>query len=263
VNIHPTALVSKNALLEDKVIIGPYSIIHDEVLIKKGTVIGSSVEIFKNSEIGSNCQIHKGAVIGEDPQHLSDPGVDTKVIIGDNNIIREFVTIHRGTEQGNGKTVIGDNNFIMVAVHVAHDCVLGNNIIIANETGISGHTVIEDYANISGICPIHQFIRIGGYCFVGGGYRVNKDIWPYALAAGDPIGITGLNIVGLRRVGFDKKVIRELRKAFKILFQSNIVKLDDRLDEIEKTCEDLLPIKHLLNFGRSETKMGLAGRFRR
>ena len=262
-NIHPTSIVSKNAHLERGVVVGPYTIIHDDVVIKEKTEIGSSVEIFRGSEIGSNCQIHKGAVIGEDPQHLTDRGENTKVIIGDNNIIREFVTIHRGTQLGHGKTVIGNNNYIMVAAHVAHDCILGNNIIIANETGISGHTVIEDHASISGICPIHQFIRIGSYCFVGGGYRVNKDIWPYALAAGDPIGITGLNIVGLKRAGFDRSVIRELKKAFKILFQSNIAKLDDRFDEIEQTCEDLPQIRHLLEFGRAETKMGLAGRFRR
>lgn len=261
--IHPTAIISVKADIGKNVIIGPFCIIHENVKIGEFTEIGSSVEIFPGTSIGKGNIIHKSVVIGGNPQHLTDRSEKSIVRIGNKNVIREFVTIHRGTTEGGGKTIIGDSNYLMVAVHIAHDCRLGNNIIIVNETALSGHTTVQDNASISGLCPIHQFIRIGSYSFIGGGYRVNKDIWPFGLATGEPIGMTGLNIIGLRRAGFKRDVITELKKAYRILFENGDFKFDEKLKEIENNCTPLDEIKLLLEFGRGESKMGLAGRGRR
>ncbi len=261
--IHPTAIVSERAEISKNIVIGPFCIIHENVKIGEFTEIGSSVEIFPGTSIGKGNIIHKSVVIGGNPQHLKDSDAKTTVQIGNDNIIREFVTIHRGTCEGGGKTIIGNSNYLMVAVHIAHDCKLGNNIIIVNETALSGHINVQDNASISGLCPIHQFIRIGSYSFIGGGYRVNKDIWPFGLAIGEPIGMTGLNIIGLRRGGFKRDVIAELKKAYRILFEEGDLKFDEKLTEIENTCAPLDEIKLLIEFGRDKSKMGLAGRGRR
>lgn len=262
--IHKTAIIDKNVKIGKNVSIGPFSIIHKNVLIGEGTKIFSSVEIYKNTILGKNCEIHKGVVIGDFPQIAGyEEEEGTKVIIGDNNIIREYVTIHRGSLNENGETVLGNNNLIMGLVHIAHDCYLQNNIIIANETALSGHVKVEDNVFISGLCPIHQFVTIGRNSFIAGGYRVDKDVIPFSSVAGDPISITGLNITGLKRAGFKRETLKELKKAFKILSSKEIILFDKKVEEIEKNCLDLPEIKYLINYLKEDHNRGIILKFGR
>ncbi|MBN2363276.1 acyl-ACP--UDP-N-acetylglucosamine O-acyltransferase [candidate division WOR-3 bacterium] len=261
--IHETAIVSKQAVLGKDADISPFAIIHEGVEIGDNTYIGSCAEIMPGTKIGSNCQIGKGCLIGGNPQHLKDPGEGCLTVIGNNNVLREYVTVHRGTNLGYKKTVIGSGCFIMGFVHIAHDCLLGDNITIANESALSGHVVVEDNVFISGLCPIHQFTRIGRFSFVGGGYRINKDVLPYGKAVGEPIGMLGLNLVALRRANFKKETLEELKKAYGFLFSGKIPLFDDRVKKIEEECRKIPEIENLLSFIGSESKMGLAGRARR
>lgn len=242
--IHPTAIVGKNAILSKDVTVGPYSIIEDEVEILDATEIGQGCQIRNGVKIGKECKIYEYTSIGNPPQDTKYKGEETHVQIGNNNLIREFVTVHGGA----GKTtIIGDNNFLMAYVHIAHNCKLGNNIIIANATQISGFVTIEDYAFISGLCPIHQFVRIGCYSMIAGGYRVPKDVIPYALAASDPLRIYGLNIVGLRRQGFKPETIKILKGAFDILLFSGL-NTSQAITRIKDTLPSIPQIKHLVDF---------------
>ncbi|MBN1619772.1 acyl-ACP--UDP-N-acetylglucosamine O-acyltransferase [candidate division WOR-3 bacterium] len=261
--IHEKAIVSKEAKLGKNVIVSPFTVIHENVEIGEGTQIGTCSEIMPNTKIGSFCRIGKGCLVGGDPQHLKDPGEGCLTFIGDKTVLREYVTVHRGTKLGHGKTVIGSGCFIMGFVHIAHDCILGDNITIANESALSGHITVEDNVFISGLCPIHQFTRIGRFSFVGGGYRINKDVLPYGKAVGEPIGMMGLNLVALKRANFSQKAISSLKKAYSLLFSGKIPLFDDRVRAIEGECEDTQEVRHLLAFLRGESKMGLAGRARR
>ncbi|MBN1149814.1 acyl-ACP--UDP-N-acetylglucosamine O-acyltransferase [candidate division WOR-3 bacterium] len=262
-NIHGSAIISENAKIGNNVVISPFVIIHEDVEIGRGSSVGSCAEIFPGTKIGNNCSIGKGCLVGGDPQHLKDLGEGCQTIIGDNTVLREYVTVHRGTNLGYKKTVIGKNCFLMGFVHVAHDCILGDNITIANEAALSGHVIVEDNAFISGLCPIHQFTRIGRYSFVGGGYRINKDVLPYGKAVGEPIGMLGLNLVALRRANFPKETIEELKKAYNFLFSGKIPLFDSRVKKIEEKCRKIPEIENLLLFIGAESKMGLAGRTRR
>jgi UDP-N-acetylglucosamine acyltransferase len=219
--IHKTALIHPDAIIEENVDIGPFTIIGGNVKISKGTKIGSHVVIEGDTQIGENCQIFTGAILGNIPQDLKYKGEPTKVIIGNNNIIREYVTINRGT-QHTGKTVLGDKNLIMAYAHIAHDCVIGDNVIISNAVTMAGHVIIEDRAIVGGLSPVHQFVRIGMLAMVGGGSRVAKDVPPYCMAAGTPIRMFGLNVVGLERSNFSSEVKLQIKKAYKILFRSKL-----------------------------------------
>ncbi len=174
-NIHPTAIVSDTAEIADNVSIGPFSIIRDNVLIEEDVVIHDHVVIDTNTTLRKGCSVFHGAVVGGIPQDLKFSGEDTVTIIGKNTTIREFATIHRGTEDRE-QTVVGQNCLLMAYVHIAHDCILGDNVILANTVNLAGHVTIEDYVTIGGLVPIHQFVKIGQHSFVGGGYRVAKDI---------------------------------------------------------------------------------------
>jgi len=221
VNIHPTAIIHKNARLHYDVKVGPYTIINDGVEIGEGTEVGSHVLIDSGTIIGRNCKIHHGAVLGTLPQDLKFEGEKTLLTIGDNTVIREYATINRGTKW-RGKTVIGEECFIMIYAHVAHDCLLGNHVILANSANLGGHVEIGDYAIIGGVVPVHQFVKIGAHSIVGGGFRVQKDVCPYALVGGYPLKTMGLNIIGLKRRGFPEKTIEILKQVFKLLFRSKL-----------------------------------------
>jgi UDP-N-acetylglucosamine acyltransferase len=237
-------VIGKGVKLGKNVTIGAYTVIEEGVEILNDNKIGSGVQIKKGTKLGRKNTLYEYVSIGGEPQDVKYNSGNLEVKIGNNNILREFVTIHGGS---GGSTFIGDNNFLMAYVHIAHNCKLGNNIIIANATQISGHVEIEDYAFISGLCPIHQFVRIGTYSMIAGGYRVPKDVVPYALAAGDPLKIHGVNIIGLKRNGFKAEVISQLKQAYKILFNCNF-NTNQAIKRIKDTLPPIPEITHLISF---------------
>ncbi|MBI5188653.1 MAG: acyl-ACP--UDP-N-acetylglucosamine O-acyltransferase [Nitrospirae bacterium] len=245
--IHPTAIVDPKAEIDEDVSIGPFCIIGEGVRIRKGTKLISNVIVEGNTEIGENCTIYPFTSIGLPPQDLKYRGEKTGVKIGDNNIIREYITIHRASVGGDGVTTIGDKNFLMAYVHIAHDCKIGNSVTMANVATLGGHVVVEDYAVIGGLVAVHQFTRIGAYAMVGGFSGVGQDIPPYTIASGARVRLFGLNTIGLKRHGFSDSTINELKKAYKILFrEKRTVK-----DAIKKIQEDLPytdKIRHLIEF---------------
>ncbi len=202
--------------------IGPYSVIEGKVSIGNGCFIGPHVVIKGPTIIGNTCRIYQFASIGEIPQDLKFKGEETQLIIGDGNIIREYVTINRGTQGGGGQTVIGNGNFLMSYVHVAHDCIIGNQNILANAATLAGHTTIEDFAIIGALSAVHQFARIGSYAFVSGMTGVPQDIPPYVKASGSRSKLYGLNTIGLKRHNFSDETIVALKKAYRIIFRSKL-----------------------------------------
>ena len=254
--IHPTAIVDPKAEINGGVEIGPYSIIEKDVLIGEGTRIGPHVVIREETTIGKRCQIFQFSSIGEAPQAVAYKGEKTSLIIGDDNIIREFVTFHRGTVKGGGKTVIGHRNFFMAYSHVAHDCQIGHQVVMANGATLAGHIVIEDYAVIGGLSAIHQFCRVGAHAFISGLTGVVLDIPPYMLAAGSRAKLFGLNAVGLKRQNFREETIRALKTAYRIIFRSGLT-LEKAIKKVEESEIFQIPeVEHLLRFIQ-QTKRGI------
>jgi UDP-N-acetylglucosamine acyltransferase len=245
--IHPTAIIEPNAEIEEETYIGPFCIIRDGVYIKKGTNLISNIIMEGNTEIGENCTVYPFAGIGLPPQDLKYKGEKTGLKIGNNNIIREYTTIHRASVGGDGTTTIGDNNFLMAYVHVAHNCKIGNSVTMANVATLAGHVLIEDYAIIGGLVAIHQFTRIGAYAMVGGFSGVNQDIPPYMISSGTPAKLFGLNTIGLKRQGFSDQTINELKKAYKILFREKRT-LKDAIKKIQEELPYTDEIKYLIEF---------------
>jgi UDP-N-acetylglucosamine acyltransferase len=218
--IHKTAIIDKAAEIDPSAEIGAGAIIEGGVRVHAGVKIGPYACICAGTEMGENTVVHAGAVIGDRPQDHAYKGAKTFTKIGKNNVIREYVTIHRGTEEGSS-TIVGDNNFLMVQCHLGHNCVIGNNVIIANGALLAGHVLVEDNVFISGNVVFHQFCRIGRLAMIGGFTGVNKDVPPFMLVRG-PSTIRGLNLVGLRRSGLSLEVLKELKEAYKLLFYSGI-----------------------------------------
>lgn len=245
--IHPTAIVNPKAEIDLGVIIGPYCIIGEGVRIRKGTEITSHVLIECNTEIGENCKIYPFTTIGLPPQDLKYKGEKTGVKVGKNNIIREYITIHRASVGGDGMTTVGDNNFLMAYVHIAHDCKIGSHVIMANAATLGGHVVVEDHAVVGGLVAIHQFTRIGAYAMVGGFSGVAQDIPPYTIAAGARARLFGLNTIGLKRHGFTDETMNDLKNAYKILFREKRT-LKDALKRIQEKLTYTEEIKHLVEF---------------
>lgn len=243
-NIHPSALVSPKARLAQDVIVGPYTIVEDNVQIDSGTKIGSSVVITGWTTIGKNNTIHMGAVIGHEPQDVGWKGGKSYLKVGDGNIIREYVTIHRGTKEETS-TLIGNNNFLMGLSHVAHNCQLANNIILCNGSLLAGYTVVEDKAFISGNVVVHQFTRLGTLSMMSGGGATSKDAPPFMIIAGRS-EVYGVNLVGMRRAGFSREAIRQIKEAYKLLFKSGLsTKTAIEKLESDHVGEDL---RYLLDF---------------
>lgn len=217
----PLAYVHPDAKIADNVVIEPFVSIDRDVVIGEGTRIGSSVTILSGTRIGKNCNIFPGAVLGAIPQDLKFKGEYTTVEIGDNNTIREYVTINKGTAS-KGKTVIGNNNLIMAYVHIAHDCVVGNNVILGNNTQLSGEIIVDDWAIISGMTGIHQFCHIGSHVMIGGGSLVRKDVPPFIKAGRDPLAYVGINSIGLRRRNFSNEKIREIQDIYRYIYQKGL-----------------------------------------
>ncbi len=219
--VHPTAVIAPEAHLGPGVRVGPYAVIGPGVSIGPETSVGPHAVIERDTTVGARCVIGTGAVLGADPQDLKYQGERTWLEIGDETRIREFATLHRGTA-ATGRTTVGRRCFLMAYVHVAHDCVVEDDVVLANAVQLAGHVHVEAHATIGGLTPVHQFVRIGRYAFVGGGSRVPQDVPPFTRAAGHPMKLYGINLVGLRRAGFPADVRTALQHAYRLLFNSNL-----------------------------------------
>lgn len=255
-NIHPTAIISSKAHLGSNIEIGPYCVIGDQVKINDGTKIKSHSVIEGNTEIGKNNIIFPFTTIGVIPQDLKFEGEDSKLIIGDNNKIREHVTIHLGTKDGSMVTKIGNNCLLMVGVHIAHDCDVGNNVIMANNATLAGHVIIEDNVVIGGLSAIHQFVRIGKGAMIGGMSGIEGDVIPYGLAMGERANLVGLNLVGMKRSNIAKDEIYSLQKFIKHLYEDNSKSLGERIQEVSNKFPSNT-VKEVINFINSKSSRSL------
>lgn len=255
--IDPTALVDGSAEIGEGVSVGPYSVIGKNARIGDGTRIDSHVTIDTNTTIGANCTVLTGAVLGGAPQDYKFHGEETYLRIGDGNIIREYVTIHRASGEGEA-TTIGDDNMLMAYCHIGHNCVLGSGITMANMVGISGHTLIEDKVVFGGIVGVHQKVRIGKLGMIGGFSKVVQDVPPFAMVDGRPTRVCDLNVIGLRRNGVGPKVRSDLKQAYKLLYRSNLNQ-SQALEVIENEIEPSEELQYLLDFIRN-VRLGFGGR---
>jgi UDP-N-acetylglucosamine acyltransferase len=253
--IHPTALISKKAEIGDNVTVGAFTTIGDHVNIGSGTTIGPHAVIDPYTTIGKNCQILQFAALGAPPQSLKFKGEESYVEIGDGCMIREFVTVHRGTEEGGGLTKVGDNCLLMAYTHVAHDCMVGNHVVLANAATLAGHITIGNHATVGGLVAIHQFVRVGDYAFIGGKSAVVKDIPPYVIASGDRATLHGLNQVGLKRHGFTQETISKLKKTYRIIFRIGLT-LNEAIERVSAEVEQVPEIISFVNFIKS-TERGI------
>lgn len=250
--ISPLAYIHPEAIIGENVEIAPFVYIDKNVVIGNNNKIMASASILYGSRIGNNNTIFPGAVIGAIPQDLKFQGEETTAEIGDNNTIRENVTINRGTA-AKGKTVVGNNNLLMEGVHVAHDAIVGNGCIIGNSTKMAGEIIIDDNAIISGAVLMHQFCRVGSYVMIQGGSRFSKDIPPYIIAGREPIAYSGINIIGLRRRGFSNETIEKIHDAYRIIYQSGL-NTTDALVKVETEIETCPEIEYIVNFIRGSER---------
>lgn len=244
--IHPTAIVSADAQLGDGVTVGPWALIGEGCVVGDECEIAARAVLQRSVQLGDGVRIGIGSVIGGDPQDLKFQGEHTTVEIGDGTVVREYATINRGTSQSL-KTTVGRNCFIMTYVHLAHDCHVGDGVIISNGTQLAGHVTIEDRATISGLSAVHQFARVGTFSFVGGLSRVTQDIPPYLKAAGIPIKLYGLNSVGLQRANFDPAVLQELKRAYRLFFRSEL-NVSQAMERANTELEMFPEVRHFLSF---------------
>jgi UDP-N-acetylglucosamine acyltransferase len=254
--IHPTAIVHPRATLGPEVSVGPYTIIQEHVTVGARTRIGAHCVIEGRTTIGSDCEFFTGAVIGSIPQDLKYAGEESTLVIGDRNKIREYVTVNIGTDGGGGKTIIGSDGLFMAYSHVAHDCLVGNHVILANSVALAGHITIEDHAIIGGLVGVHQFVRVGTLSITGGCSRVIQDIPPYATCVGYPAAVFGLNSEGLKRAGASSETKQRLHHAFRILFHSKL-SMSHALAQVAQGADHCQELRHLIEFIR-QSKRGVA-----
>ncbi|MDW8066045.1 MAG: acyl-ACP--UDP-N-acetylglucosamine O-acyltransferase [Aquificaceae bacterium] len=254
--IHPTAVITGDLELGEDVEIGPYTVISGKIKIGKGTKIGARVSIRGTVSIGENCKIYDGAIIGEEPQHLKYSGEESQVIIGNRVIIREYATIHRGTAIGSMKTLVEDDVMLMAYSHVAHDCTVKRGVIMANCATLGGHVEVGEYAFIGGLSAVHQWARVGAYAMVGGLSGVSLDVPPYTIASGQHARLYGINTVGLERRGFSPQTIKILKRAYKILFRSGMLRVQ-AIEMLLKEYIDVEEVKKLVEFIQT-SKRGVA-----
>lgn len=229
--IHPSAIIHADAKLHASVEVGPYAVIGQHVRIGAGSRIGAHCVIDGATSLGQNNTIHPHASIGGPPQDKKYAGELTELVIGSGNTIREFTTINTGTTQGGGKTCVGDDNWIMAYAHIAHDCLVGSNTVIANSVALAGHVHVDDWAIIGGLTGVHQFTRIGAHAMIGFSSHVSQDVLPFVLAGGNPFAVRGLNIEGLRRRGFNANQISTLKTAYRLVFREGYT--------LQQACEQL------------------------
>lgn len=251
--IHPSAIIDPKAELDDNVTVGAYSIIREKVRIGAGTEIGPHVVIEPYVTIGPDCRIFQYAAIGAVPQSLKFSGEESHVTIGRGTIIREFVTIHRGTQFGSGLTQIGEECFLMNYTHIAHDCSIGNHVVFANNATLAGHITIGHHATVGGLAAIHQFVRVGDYAFVGGKAAVVKDIPPFVISSGDRAKLHGLNSVGLKRHGFSPETINLLKKTYRIIFRIGLT-VREAVERVKAEVEQVPEVVAFIEFIESSAR---------
>ncbi|MFO0093741.1 MAG: acyl-ACP--UDP-N-acetylglucosamine O-acyltransferase, partial [Gemmatimonadaceae bacterium] len=244
--IHPSAIIDPSAEIGQEVEIGPWAIVGPQCTIGDGSRIAARATLERNVRLGQRVQIGVGAILGGDPQDLKYRGEETWVEIGDDSAVREYATINRGTAHSI-TTRVGRHCFLMSYVHLAHDCQLGDHVIISNGTQLAGHVTVEDRATISGLCAVHQFARIGRHAFIGGCSRVAQDVPPYVRAVGNPIKLFGLNSVGLRRSGFEETVLREIKRAYRFCFRSDLT-LSKGVEQARAEMALIPEVEHFLGF---------------
>ena len=251
--IHATAIVDPKAEIEANVQIGPYAVIGPNVRICRDTTVGAHAVIEPFVTIGAGCRIFQFAAIGAVPQSIKFDGEQSYVTVGAKSIVREFVTIHRGTAFGGGITEVGEESFLMAYTHVAHDCKIGRRVILANNTTLAGHITIGDHATVGGLVAIHQFVRIGDHAFVGGKAAVVKDVPPYVIAAGDRARLHGLNSVGLKRSGFSERTLSMLKKTYRIIFRIGLT-LNEALERVRAEVDQIPEVVNFIDFIQSSQR---------
>lgn len=244
--IHPTAIVSSGAILGERVSVGPFAIIGDGCDVGDECSIHARATLEQDVKLAPRVTVGIGSVLGGQPQDLKYAGEHTSVEIGEGTVIREFVTINRGTSHS-FKTTVGSRSLLMSYVHLAHDCHVGNGVIIGNSAQLAGHVTIEDKATLSGLSGVHQFVKIGRNAFIGGCSRVSKDIPPFLKAVGNPVRLYGLNSIGLQRSGFSDEVVRELKRAYRLLFRSDL-NLSQAIQRVESDLEQFSEVRELVQF---------------
>lgn len=251
--IHSTAIIHPGARLAENVQVGPFAVIGEHVSIGAGTKIGPHAVVEGWTEIGRDNQIFQFASVGADPQDLKFHGEESVLRIGDRNRIREFTTLHRGTEDGGGETVIGSDCLFMAYSHVAHDCRVGNGVILANAATLAGHVIVDDFAILGGLSAVHQFTRIGCHVMVSGGSMVAQDIAPYCIAQGDRAETVGINLVGLKRRGFTEEALRGVKKAYKLMFRSKL-RQEEALERVAEEVPNLPEVQVFVDFIRNSQR---------
>lgn len=247
-NIHSTAIVSSKAKIGQNVSIGPYCIINSNVILGNNCNLKANVYIDGNTEIGKNCTFYPFSSIGTNPQDLKYKGEKSRLKIGNNNIFREYVTVNPGTQGGGLLTKIGDNCLFMISSHVAHDCIIGDNVILVNNASLAGHVIVNDFAIIGALSGVHQFCRIGKHSMIGAMSGIDSDVIPYGTVIGNRAFLSGLNIIGLKRRGFSKSIIQDLKKAYGVLFVSNEGTIAERIKEVSEDFNDNEPVMEIVNF---------------
>jgi len=256
--IQPLAYIHPQAIIAENVVIDPFVTIYKDVVIGEGTWIGSNVTIMDGARIGKNCRIFPGAVISAPPQDLKYKGEATTVTIGDNTIVRECVTLNRGTALDKNTTTIGQNCLLMAYVHIAHDCVIGNNVIIANSVQLAGHIEVQDFAFIGGASAVHQFVSVGAHSIISGGSLVRKDVPPYTKAGREPLSYVGINSVGLRRRGFTSEQINEIQDIYRTIFLKKL-NISKALDIIETERQPTEIRDEIIDFIRNSNRGVMKG----
>jgi UDP-N-acetylglucosamine acyltransferase len=254
--LHPTAVVSDDARLGENVEVGPYSVVGPHVILGARTKIGSHVVIEGHTEIGEDCAVHSFAALGDAPQHAGHRGEPTRLVIGDRNLIREHVTMHCGTSEGRGVTSVGSDGFFMVGVHVGHDCIVGDHVIMANTATLGGHVMLGDFVIMGGLSAAHQNTRIGRHAFVGGMAGVNHDVIPFGNVWGNHAHLEGLNLVGLKRRGFSREAINMLRAAYRMLFAEEGT-FQERLEDTADAYAASPEVMEIVEFIRADASRPL------
>lgn len=251
--IHPMAIIHPGAELAADVEVGPYAVIDEEVKIGKGCRIHAHAHIASYTTIGQGCEIYSYASVGTPPQDLKFDGRRTETIIGNHNIIREFVTVNRGSVDGDEVTSIGDNNLFMAYSHVAHDSIIGNHVVMANAATLAGHVSVQDHSTLGGLSAVHQFVRIGTHAYIGGKTGVTKDVPPYMLVSGHRAKLYGLNTIGLKRKNFSRTVLKILKQCYRMLFLSERT-LKETLEAAESQFGDVEEVRILVDFIRGSQR---------
>jgi len=256
VEIHPTALVAEGAELADGVSVGPFCVVGPKVRLGRGTKLHSHVVIEGSTELGENNQVYPFAVLGGPPQHTAYKGEDTRLVIGDNNLIREHATMNLGTVNGGGVTRVGSDGLYMIESHVGHDCVVGDHVILTKQATLGGHCQIDDYVIVGGLAAVHQFTRVGRHAMIGGLAAVVKDVIPYGSVWGNHAHLEGLNLVGLKRRGFSRESINTLRAAYRLLFADEGT-FQERLDDTIETYSSSPEVMEIIDFIRADASRPL------